>query len=131
MNHVSVVDNTGNVLSVHDEDGSLIAVTSSRLRARQEIENYLTKKVETMLEKVVGTGNVVARVSADINTDSETITQEIYDPLKKAIKTENSIIERTSEPATNPGGRQGSLLISQRAERTLRLPLARQIKLIF
>mgnify|MGYP005633409437 FL=1 len=107
MNHVSVVDNTGNVLSVHDEDGSLIAVTSSRLRARQEIENYLTKKVETMLEKVVGTGNVVARVSADINTDSETITQEIYDPLKKAIKTENSIIERTSEPATNPGGPAG------------------------
>ena len=107
MNHVSVVDNTGNVLSVHDEDGSLIAVTSSRLRARQEIENYLTKKVETMLEKVVGTGNVVARVSADINTDSETITQEIYDPLKKAIKTENSNIERTSEPATNPGGPAG------------------------
>ena len=107
VNHVSVVDNTGNVLSVHDEDGSLIAVTSSRLRARQEIENYLTKKVETMLEKVVGTGNVVARVSADINTDSETITNEIYDPLKKAIKTENSTIERTSEPATNPGGPAG------------------------
>ncbi|HIG29684.1 MAG TPA: flagellar M-ring protein FliF [Verrucomicrobiales bacterium] len=107
VNHVSVVDNTGNVLSVHDEDGSLIAVTSSRLRARQEVENYLAKKVETMLEKVVGTGNVVARVSADINTDSETITQEIYDPLKKVIKTENSTIERTSEPATNPGGPAG------------------------
>jgi flagellar M-ring protein FliF len=107
VNHVSVVDNTGNVLSVHDEDGSLIAVTSSRLRARQEVENYLTKKVETMLEKVVGTGNVVARVSADINTDSETITQEVYDPIKKAIRTENSTIERTSEPATNPGGPAG------------------------
>jgi flagellar M-ring protein FliF len=107
VNHVSVVDNTGNVLSVHNEDGSLIAVTSSRLRARQEVENYLAKKVETMLEKVVGTGNVVARVSADINTDSETITQEIYDPLKKVIKTENSTIERTSEPATNPGGPAG------------------------
>jgi flagellar M-ring protein FliF len=107
VNHVSVVDNTGNVLSVHDEDGSLIAVTSSRLRARQEVENYLAKKVETMLEKVVGTGNVVARVSADINTDSETVTQEVYDPLNKVIKTENSTIERTSEPATNPGGPAG------------------------
>ena len=107
VNHVSVVDNTGNVLSVHDEDGSLIAVTSSRLRARPEIENYLGKKVETMLEKVVGTGNVVARVSADINTDSETITQEIYDPLAKVIKTENSTTEKTSEPATNPGGPAG------------------------
>ena len=107
VNHVSVVDNTGNVLSVHDEDGSLIAVTSSRLRARQELENYLGNKVETMLEKVVGTGNVVARVSADINTDSETITQEIYLPDEKVEQTVNSITEKTSEPATNPGGPAG------------------------
>jgi len=107
VNHVSVVDNTGNVLSVHDEDGSLIAVTSSRLRARQEIENYLTKKVETMLEKVVGTGNVVARVSADINTDSETVTQEIYQPEEKVEQTVSTTTEKTSEPATKPGGPAG------------------------
>ena len=107
VNHVSVVDNTGNVLSVHDEDGSLIAVTSSRLRARQELENYLGNKVETMLEKVVGTGNVVARVSADINTDSETITNEIYKPEEKVEQTVNTTTEKTSEPATNPGGPAG------------------------
>ena len=107
VNHVSVVDNTGNVLSVHDEDGSLIAVTSSRLRARQEVENYLAKKVETMLEKVVGTGNVVARVSADINTDSETVTQEIYLPEEKVEQTVSTITEKTSEPATKPGGPAG------------------------
>jgi len=107
VNHVSVVDNTGNVLSVHDEDGSLIAVTSSRLRARQEVENYLAKKVETMLEKVVGTGNVVARVSADINTDSETVTQEIYQPEEKVEQTVSTTTEKTSEPATKPGGPAG------------------------
>ena len=107
VNHVSVVDNTGNVLSVHDEDGSLIAVTSSRLRARQEVENYLAKKVETMLEKVVGTGNVVARVSADINTDSETVTQEIYLPEEKVEQTVSTTSEKTSEPATKPGGPAG------------------------
>lgn len=107
VNHVSVVDNSGNVLSVHDEEGSLVAVTSSRLRARQELENYLGKKVESMLEKVVGPGNVVARVSADINTDSETITQEIYDPELKAIETESAITEQNIEPVTEPGGPAG------------------------
>ena len=107
VNHVSVVDNSGNVLSVHDEEGSLVAVTSSRLRARQELENYLGKKVESMLEKVVGPGNVVARVSADINTDSETITQEIYDPELKAIETESTITEQNIEPVAQPGGPAG------------------------
>ena len=107
VNHVSVVDNSGNVLSIHDEEGSLVAVTSSRLRARQELENYLGKKVESMLEKVVGPGNVVARVSADINTDSETITQEIYDPELKAIETESTITEQNIEPVAQPGGPAG------------------------
>ena len=60
-----------------------------------------------MLEKVVGTGNVVARVSANINTDSETITQEIYLPEEKVEQTVNSTSEKTSEPATNPGGPAG------------------------
>ena len=88
VNHVSVVDNSGNVLSTHDEEGSLVAVTSGRLRARQELENYLAKKVESMLEKVAGNGNVVARVSAQIVTDSETITTETYDPDKTVKRTE-------------------------------------------
>ena len=75
VDHVSVVDNSGNVLSTHEEEGSLVAVTSGRLRARQELENYLSEKVESMLETVVGNGNVVARVSAKIATDSETGVQ--------------------------------------------------------
>ncbi|MDP7051799.1 MAG: flagellar basal-body MS-ring/collar protein FliF [Verrucomicrobiota bacterium] len=107
VNHVSVVDNSGNVLSIHDEEGSLVAVTSSRLRARQELENYLGKKVESMLEKVVGPGNVVARVSANINTDSETITSEVYGPDDKAIKTENKTTEQSTEPSAKPGGPAG------------------------
>ena len=79
VNHVSVVDNSGNVLSLHDEEDSLVAVTSGRLRARKELENYLGEKVESMLEKIVGKGNVVARVSAQIATDSTTIVAEKYE----------------------------------------------------
>ncbi len=105
VNHVSVVDNSGNVLSTHDEEGSLVAVTSGRLRARQELENYLADKVESMLVKVVGNGNVVARVSAEIETDSSTITSETYeDPVEKTV-TEST--ERTKEAGTNPGGPTG------------------------
>lgn len=106
VNHVSVVDNSGNVLSTHEEEGSLVAVTSGRLRARQELENYLADKVESMLEKVVGKGNVVARVSAEIETDSSTITSEKYDSdvVPQSI-TEST--EQTKEAGANPGGPTG------------------------
>lgn len=106
-NHVSVVDNSGNVLSTHDEEGSLVAVTSGRLRARQELENYLADKVESMLEKVVGNGNVVARVSAEIATDSETVTSETYDAESVVPKTITTSSEQTKEAGTAPGGPTG------------------------
>jgi flagellar M-ring protein FliF len=107
VDHVSVVDNSGNVLSTHEEEGSLVAVSSGRLRARQELENYLSEKVESMLETVVGNGNVVARVSAEIATDSETITSEFYennDPITNSV---TASLERTTEPGTAPGGPAG------------------------
>ena len=107
VDHVSVVDNSGNVLSTHEEEGSLVAVTSGRLRARQELENYLSEKVESMLETVVGNGNVVARVSAKIATDSETITSEIYENENPITNSVTTSLERTTEPGTAPGGPAG------------------------
>jgi len=107
VDHVSVVDNSGNVLSTHDEDGSLMAVTSARLRARQELENYLAEKIESMLEKVVGTGNVVARVSAQIATDSETITSETYDPDSTVARSKTIVSEKFREADSTPGGPAG------------------------
>ena len=107
VDHVSVVDNFGNVLSTHEEEGSLVAVTSGRLRARQELENYLSEKVESMLETVVGNGNVVARVSAKIATDSETITSEIYENQNPITNSVTTSLERTTEPGTAPGGPAG------------------------
>jgi len=107
VDHVSVVDNSGNVLSTHEEEGSLVAVTSGRLRARQELENYLSEKVESMLEMVVGNGNVVARVSAKIATDSETITSEIYENQNPITNSVTTSLEQTTEPGTASGGPAG------------------------
>ena len=107
VNHVSVVDNSGNVLSLHDEEDSLVAVTSGRLRARKELENYLGEKVESMLEKIVGKGNVVARVSAQIATDSTTIVSETYGNNNQIMRKEETSSETSKEPVTSPGGPAG------------------------
>ena len=107
VNHVSVVDNSGNVLSLHDEEDSLVAVTSGRLRARKELENYLGEKVESMLEKIVGNGNVVARVSAQIATDSTTVVSETYGNNNQIKRKEETSSETSKEPVTSPGGPAG------------------------
>jgi len=87
-NHVSVVDNLGNVLSENTDDDSMTGLSSSQLGARRNLEQYLAHKAQDMLEKVVGPGQAIVRVSADINYDSLTRTEEKYDPDGQVIKTQ-------------------------------------------
>ena len=65
-NHVAVVDNLGNAEEIADND-SLAGMSSSQLAARRNMEQYLAKKAQDMLEKVLGPGQAIVRVSADIN----------------------------------------------------------------
>src|SRR5579863_10278625 len=68
-NNVSVVDNLGNVLSENQENDSIAGLSGNQLGARRNFEQYLSKKAEGMLEKVLGPGQAVVRVSTEINWD--------------------------------------------------------------
>ncbi len=102
-NHVSVVDNLGNVLSENSENDSFSGLSSSQLAARRSLELYLSKKAQDMLEKVLGPGQAIVRVSADVNYDSMTTTQEKFDPDGQVIRTQTKNDENvdTSTAANN------------------------------
>ncbi len=80
VQNVSVVDNRGTVLSETTEPDSVAGLTATQLAVRRQLEQYLAKKAETMLEAVLGPGRALVRVSADLNFDTLTRTQETYDP---------------------------------------------------
>jgi flagellar M-ring protein FliF len=107
-NHVAVVDNLGNVLAENTDDDSLTGLTDTQLAARRNLEQYLSKKAQDMLDKVVGPGQAVVRVSADINYDTLTQTQEKYDPDGQVVRTETKNEENndstTSSTASGPVG---------------------------
>ncbi len=107
-NNVSVVDNQGNVLSENQENDSIAGLSGNQLTARRNFEQYLTKKAEGMLEKVLGAGQAVVRVSADINWDTITRTEEKYDPDGQVVKVSTITDENTdSATATPTGGSPG------------------------
>ena len=79
-NQVSLVDNRGTVLSENSDEDSMLGLTSNQLAIRRNLEQYLSKKAEGMLEAVLGPGQAVVRVSAEINLDTLTRTEEKFDP---------------------------------------------------
>jgi flagellar M-ring protein FliF len=89
------VDNLGNVLSENNDNDSMAGLTSTQLAARRNLEQYLGKKAQDMLEKVLGPGQAIVRVSAEINYDSSTRTEEKFDPDGQVIRTQTKNDENT------------------------------------
>ncbi|MHB1306829.1 MAG: flagellar basal-body MS-ring/collar protein FliF [Limisphaerales bacterium] len=94
-NQVSVMDNQANLLAKNGEEDSLEGNSAGHLTARKNLEGYLAKKIEDMLEPHVGPGNAMVRVAADINLDTITRIEEKFDPEARVIRTETKDEENT------------------------------------
>lgn len=101
---VAVVDNHGRVLSEELKQDPALGTASSQIRYRQQVEEYLSKKVESMLAEVIGPGNAVVRVSADIDTDATTLTEEKFDPEGQVVRSQTSTEDTSNSIETRTGG---------------------------
>jgi flagellar M-ring protein FliF len=105
---VAVVDNRGHVLSEELKQDPTLANASSQMRYKQQVEDYLAKKVESMLAAVIGPGNAVVRVSADIDTEATTEMSEKYDPEGQVVRSQTVTEDVTnSSEQRNTGGATG------------------------
>ncbi len=90
---VTVTDSSGKVLSVAGENG-IIGGGGQRAEQTQAYEQRVASGLEDMLERVVGPGNAVVRVTADLDfdaaesqTETHTITRGVP-PLSEQIEVE-------------------------------------------
>jgi len=88
VDQVAVVDNRGHVLSEELRQDPTLGSATSQMRYRQQVEDYFSKKVESMLASVIGPGNAVVRVSAEIETESIVSTQDKYDPEGQVVRSQ-------------------------------------------
>jgi len=103
---VSVVDSRGKVLSKKSD--SSLADSAELMDARRKIENYFQERIESILSKVVGEGNVIARVSADLNNRQISKVEETVDPDKTAVRSSQTDQESVEGARSNPTGVAGA-----------------------
>ena len=97
---VMVVDSSGAILSTASVgDGSPLSKrVSSQIEYQRNIEKDLANRIQSMLEKVVGTGKVVAKVSAAVDFKVVEKTEEAYDPEEPVVRS----MRRNSRKSTLP-----------------------------
>lgn len=107
---VTVVDQRGNLLSAANAGARGLDV--SQLKYTQEIEQGYIRRIEAILQPILGTGNVRAQVAADIDFSVVEHTDEKYrpntDPANAAMRSQQSS-ESNQLGGTPPGGVPGAL----------------------
>ncbi|KXB97757.1 MAG: hypothetical protein AA908_04960 [Chlorobi bacterium NICIL-2] len=91
---VTIVDQHGQILSQAPRETSTLAgLTATQYEQQQKVESYLTSRVQSLLDGVLGPGNSVVRVSAELDFTQREQTRENYDPDGQVVRSEERIAE--------------------------------------
>ncbi|AEP09101.1 flagellar basal-body MS-ring/collar protein FliF [Micavibrio aeruginosavorus] len=98
---VSVIDSQGNLLARGGEqDTSLMAMKAEEMR--RAYETRLTQSVEDIIGRTVGYGRVRATVTAELNFDRVTTSEEVFDPESQVARSVQTVEELNSEKESAP-----------------------------
>lgn len=113
-NQVTLVDNRGRLLAPQSELDPSAGGGPSMLGAARSLERDLEDQVESILERTVGLGRVVAKVNAQVDWTQTEKTEEIFDPNSQIERSTQRETESSSD-STNEGGVVGIVANSPEA----------------
>ena len=86
---VTVVDQNGRLLSSGGMDSN-VAMTAKQYEYTRQVEEDYARRIEHLLEPIVGFGKVRATVNADIDFSEEESTEELFNPERQVVRSEQS-----------------------------------------
>jgi flagellar M-ring protein FliF len=92
MADVTVVDQHGNLISTGEDSADLL-MAAKQHQYSQEVENSVVKRINGILEPVVGGGKFRAEVNADIDFTAIEQAAETFNPDLPAIRSEQTLNE--------------------------------------
>ena len=97
---VTVVDTKGRVIfKGGSTDYASSFLSSTQLEYKSSLEEEIRKKVQGMLEGIIGSGRAIVRVIAEIDFSKTTLSEEEYDPEASVIRSQRNIVESSQKNA--------------------------------
>ena len=104
---VSIVDDQGNLLASGTADDTQGALAGDAAERTLGYENRLRTRVEDMLANVVGPGRARVEVSAEIDFNRSTTTEEKFDPESQVVRS-----SQVRETENLTGGTNGQVTVA-------------------
>lgn len=94
--NVTVVDSSGKVLSKSSSDEFAGPMTPGMLTYQQTMEQRLEVRAQSLLDRALGAGNSLVRVTADVDFDQRERVEESLDPKGAVVVSEQTSTEEGS-----------------------------------
>ncbi|MGM0452550.1 MAG: flagellar basal-body MS-ring/collar protein FliF [Thermodesulfobacteriota bacterium] len=98
QDRVNVIDTNGRTLNQSANSESGMAMLPDSLKFKKRLESRLEEKTQSLLDRALGAGNSIVRVSAEMDFTREAITKEEYDP--------DSLVPRSEQITESQSGRK-------------------------
>lgn len=95
--HVTIVDQNGQLLAGIQEEPTAAEISSDQLEFQERKERLIEKSVLTMLEQVLGKDKAIVRVSTELDFIQQESTEEFYLPENQVVRSEQSLNESSSQ----------------------------------
>ncbi|MGD8386514.1 MAG: flagellar basal-body MS-ring/collar protein FliF [Desulfobacteraceae bacterium] len=102
--NVTLVDMEGGLISQGQDSLSAGGMSRSQFEYQRNLERSLENRIQTMLEPVVGTNKVVARVAAEVDFRQVNISEESFDPESAVVRSEQRQKESSVNGQSLPSG---------------------------
>jgi flagellar M-ring protein FliF len=117
--NVTIVDSRGQLLSDVHRPNSVAAMTATQYEMQQRVESYIGQKAQALLESIVGSGNALVQVNAELDFRQVERTLEQYDPDKTAVRSEQISEEKSSTGDSLPPATHSSTVTNYEVNKTV------------
>ena len=105
--NVTVVDNTGNLLTSTEGEAAM-TLTSAQTEHKRSVERGYQSRIEQILGPIVGLGNVRSEVDVTVNFTEVETTSEAYDRAGSGPKTRSESLDFERDGSIEATGLPGS-----------------------
>jgi flagellar M-ring protein FliF len=117
--NVSILDSRGVLLTENNKSNSLASLTTTQYDLQRRVETYLAQKAQALLDGVLGTGNAIVQVNAELDFRQVERTLEQYDPDRTAVRSEQSFEEKNNGKDTGPTSNRTNTVANYEVNRSI------------
>jgi flagellar M-ring protein FliF len=90
---VTVLSTDGQVIFKKAPNENPLQISGSHLEFKNQMEETLRQKIQSMLEQVVGSSRVMTRVTTDLDFNQVRLEQDTYDPDSSVVRSQQRSTE--------------------------------------